>query len=184
VLALRLLWAALDDEMEAYMPARVLRYRIRAAYETIRQLELEVNPVKKILCVVTGFEAEVHIDEISEMDLEGGNDWAQQARLGRYDVILEPFTLNTLQCEENSGSSEPNCSNTIRRIAIQPARRVANLNSNNNDDAAKLKSGVPLCRARPVISIRFGMSTSLGLGVGCLQLRRGAKSSIRITDGR
>jgi hypothetical protein len=127
VLALRLLWAALNDEMEAYMPARVLRYRIRAAYETIRQLELEVNPVKKILCVVTGFEAEVHIDEIGEMDLEGGNVWAQQARLGRNDVILEPFTLNTLQCEENSRSSEPNCSNIYSTIlfgGLQSSRRA------------------------------------------------------------
>ena len=57
-------------EMEAYMPAR-LRKRIRAAYETIRQLEPEVNPVKKILCVVSGFEAKApHIDEIDEISTE------------------------------------------------------------------------------------------------------------------
>ena len=34
----------------------------------------EVNPVQKILLVVTGSEAEVCIDEISEMDDKGGND--------------------------------------------------------------------------------------------------------------
>jgi hypothetical protein len=114
VLALPLLWAALDDEMEACMSARVLRYRIRAAYETIRQLEPEVNPVKKILCVITGFVAEFHIDEIDEMDLDGAKIGHSRPLLGRNDVILEPFTLNALQCEENSRSSEPNCSNITR----------------------------------------------------------------------
>lgn len=46
VLALPILWAAFDDEMEAYMPA-TLRNRIRTAYEYIRQLDVTVNPVKK-----------------------------------------------------------------------------------------------------------------------------------------
>jgi hypothetical protein len=41
-----------------------MRNRIRVAYETMRQLEPEVNPVKKILCVVTGCEAEDHIDKM------------------------------------------------------------------------------------------------------------------------
>ena len=38
------------------------------------------------LSLVTGFEAKVYIDEIDEMDLDGGNDGAQQAGLGRNDA--------------------------------------------------------------------------------------------------
>ena len=191
MLALPLLWASLDDEMEAYMPARA-RNRIRAAYETTirQQLEPEVNPVKKILYVVTGFEVEVHIDEINEMDLDGGNDGARQAGLGRTTLILEPFTLNTLQCEDNSRSSEPNCSNITReRLGTminstilfggsQSSLRAVQRITTTTRRPPKMKSGMPLCRARPVISIRFG--TSLGPGaerpLSCSQLRKGAKS--------
>jgi hypothetical protein len=39
-----------------------MRNRIRAAYETLRQLEPETNLVKKILCVVTGYEAGVTLN--------------------------------------------------------------------------------------------------------------------------
>ena len=77
VLALPILWACFDDEMEAYMPL-VMRNWIRAAYEIIRQLELQENPVKKVLLVVSGAKWEVHIDEIADMgELDGGNNRAQ-----------------------------------------------------------------------------------------------------------
>ena len=46
VLALPLVWAAFDNDMENYMPA-TLRNRIRTAYEDIRQLDIAENPVKK-----------------------------------------------------------------------------------------------------------------------------------------
>jgi hypothetical protein len=144
VLALPLLWASLGDEMEAYMPAR-LRNRVRAAYETIRKLEPEVNPVKKILCVVPGFEAEVYNDE---MDLDGGNDGAQQAGPGRNDANFralyaqhtamrrefQELRAELQQHHARKARSHDQLNNTIRRITIQPARRIAN--NNNNDDAA------------------------------------------------
>mmetsp|Transcript_19788 Transcript_19788/g.28005 ORF Transcript_19788/g.28005 Transcript_19788/m.28005 type:complete len:105 (-) Transcript_19788:235-549(-) len=38
--------------------------RIRTAYEAIQQLENSVNPVKKVLLVITGHESEVHMDEV------------------------------------------------------------------------------------------------------------------------
>jgi hypothetical protein len=71
VLALPILWAAFDDEMEAYMPA-TLRNRIRTAYGDIRQLDITENPVKKVLLVVTGEDYEVHIDQV--FDAEAGNE--------------------------------------------------------------------------------------------------------------
>jgi len=71
VLALPILWAAFDDEMEAYMPA-TLRNRIRTAYEYIRQLDITENQVKKVLLVVTGEDYEVHIDQV--FDAKAGNE--------------------------------------------------------------------------------------------------------------
>ena len=37
-----------------------------------------MNTVKKILCVVTGYEAEAYVNEIDDMDLDGGNNRVQQ----------------------------------------------------------------------------------------------------------
>ena len=55
-----------------------MRNRILTAYENIRQLEPQENPVKKVLFVVSGAESEVHIDEIADMgELDGGNNGAQ-----------------------------------------------------------------------------------------------------------
>ena len=65
VLAIPLLWAALDHEMEAYMLAP-LRNRIRAGYGNIQLLGANSNPVKKVLVVVTGQEGEVRIDQLFE----------------------------------------------------------------------------------------------------------------------
>jgi hypothetical protein len=77
VLALPLLWAAFDDEMEAYMPAP-LRNRIRAAYANIQGLAVGVNPVEKILLVVTGQNAEVRIGPLFyDEDMNGGDEPCQ-----------------------------------------------------------------------------------------------------------
>ena len=63
VLALPLLWACLSPDMQAYLPGE-LRNRICTAYQNICQLEPGENPVKKVLLVITGEDAEVHIDEV------------------------------------------------------------------------------------------------------------------------
>jgi hypothetical protein len=156
VLALPILWACFDDEMVAYMPA-VMRNRIRAAYENIRQLEPEVNPVKKILLLVTGVDAEVYIDEINDMDVDGGvnnaagNAAAAQAgaRNGaeaNHRALYAQLTAGRREVQELRGQLEHYeermtrrfglLNNSIRRIAIQPARRRAidNNNNNNNDN--------------------------------------------------
>lgn len=63
-----------------------MRNRIWAAYETIQLLEPEENPVKKILLVVSGHDAEVHIDEIADMDVDGNKagprTWTRLLREG------------------------------------------------------------------------------------------------------
>jgi hypothetical protein len=73
VLALPILWAAFDDEMEAYMPAS-LRNRIRAAYGNVHLPT--TNPVKKVMLVVTGQESQVLIDPLFEEDGSDGDDQA------------------------------------------------------------------------------------------------------------
>jgi hypothetical protein len=66
VLALPLLWACFDPRMESFVP-QGLRARIRDAYDRIRVLNDDVNPVKRVLCIVTGYENLVQIDEIVEI---------------------------------------------------------------------------------------------------------------------
>ena len=71
VLALPILWACFADGMETSMPPE-LQNRIRTAYAEIWQLPPDENPVKKVLLVVSGVDSEVHIDEIGDMDNDGG----------------------------------------------------------------------------------------------------------------
>lgn len=63
VLALPVLWACFNPAMQDYIP-QVLQNRVQNAYETIRRLAPEENPVKKIELVITGGDNGVHIDEI------------------------------------------------------------------------------------------------------------------------
>ena len=53
VFSLPLLWAAMDPEMESYMPSW-LRDRIRDQYELIRRLPEGENPIKKVPLIVSG----------------------------------------------------------------------------------------------------------------------------------
>jgi hypothetical protein len=69
MLALPLLWACFNPEMQAYIPA-ALRNRVHAAYENIRLLEPEQNPVKKIELIITGGDEGLNIDEIFDEDAQ------------------------------------------------------------------------------------------------------------------
>ena len=62
VLAKPLLWMIFPDG-STYLP-ETMRNRVRAAYENIRVLPVDENPVEKVMLVVTGFEGEVYLDEI------------------------------------------------------------------------------------------------------------------------
>ena len=82
VLALPILWACFADGMETSMPSE-LQNRICTAYAEIWQLQPDKNPVKKVLLVVSGVDSEVHIDDIGDMDNDGGEcngNYGHQAR--------------------------------------------------------------------------------------------------------
>jgi hypothetical protein len=71
VLALPLLWAAMDDAMETKMPSRT-RDRIRNEYVTRRELAEGINPVQKRLLIVSGINSTVNITVVPD-DLGDGN---------------------------------------------------------------------------------------------------------------
>jgi hypothetical protein len=143
VLALPLLWAAFDDEMEAYMPAP-LRNRIRAAYATIHQLAAGVNPVRKVLLVVTGHESEVRIDPLfgdSDDDEEAGAIFRPGNNRNQTNEIRALYAQNLalrrvvegLRTEMHSSVEriieKIGVTNTnIRRIALQPVQRPRGAN--------------------------------------------------------
>ena len=138
VLALPILWAAQEADMEGWMPPR-LRTRIRAAYEIIRTLPEGTNPVKKLGLVVSGHESEVNIDEFDFADgnnaqglgAGGGNNptlvaeqmralYAQNQSLRR--ELMEMKT--EMRQRDNQVKADINRVNrNIQRIAIQPVVR-------------------------------------------------------------
>jgi hypothetical protein len=75
--ALPLLWAVLDSEMEACMPA----HQIRVACGNIQLLEGGANPANKASLVVTGQESQVRIDPLNDDsdngEQEGNKDHEQ-----------------------------------------------------------------------------------------------------------
>jgi hypothetical protein len=163
VLALPILWACFEDRMEEYMPP-ALRNRILAAYENIRQLEPEENPVKKVLLVVTGHEAEVYIDEITEdMDeVDGGGNNHHEARGAGMEANFRALysQMTALRRENQEARAELQhfresttrnfglVNTSIRRIAIQPARRRIP-NGNNNAAAAENEVGLVTLSRNP-----------------------------------
>ena len=84
-LARPLLWAAFEPSPQGCLPL-AMTDRIKNAYEFVRHLEPDVNPVEKRLVVVTGHEAEVYIDEVwgsaaiegNIVNVLGGQDGAVQ----------------------------------------------------------------------------------------------------------
>ena len=160
VLALPILWACFDDEMEAYMPPE-MRNRIRAAYLLIRRLEPQENPVKRILLVISGAEWEVHIDELADLgEPDGGNNGVQVgARNINEANFLALYAQNTALRRElqefkaevqHSRESDARLlarnlgllNNSIRRIAIQPSHRRTTPNNNTNNNAAAAENEV------------------------------------------
>jgi hypothetical protein len=165
VLALPLLWACFTPDMQAYLPGE-LRNRIRNAYETVRQLEPEENPVKKIVLVITGEDAEVHIDEVFDDEQpppaanqpphNGGagqpnpqnNNQQQVNHRGIQNAAALYAQNTTLRREvqelrtELQRLSERETQHfgvlnaSIRRIAIQPGQRRGNNNNANDNNNA------------------------------------------------
>jgi hypothetical protein len=63
VLAKPMLWACFDDRLQSFVP-EIIRDRVRTEYAKIRLLDEGVNPVTRVLLIVSGHESEVHIDEV------------------------------------------------------------------------------------------------------------------------
>ena len=145
VLAKPILWACFEQDMQYKMPHGT-RARIRAAYELIRGPNLTAgeNPVKKIPLLVTGIEAEVHIDEIEPIVEdgaaggvgEGGAPQVNQQMTGINYIRAMHSQIVGLRRELQESKEENSRLNnrtnrqlaqmnrSINRIALQPARRV------------------------------------------------------------
>jgi hypothetical protein len=148
VLALPLVWAAFDNDMENYMPA-TLRNRIRTAYEDIRQLDIAENPVKKVRLVVTGQEYDVRIDQLfddeagNENNGQGNNNIHQgqghaitqqefQALYSQGSAMRHDFTTfqDDFQHFQQHTAQQFGMVNTnLRRIAMQPIQRPRAVNN-------------------------------------------------------
>jgi hypothetical protein len=149
VLALPLLWASMDATMEPFMPSGI-RNRVRAAYEAIRVLPEEQNPVSKIpLLVATNHNGALRIDPITHtlpIDENNGVDGNMAASIiNSINALFSHFMVNqqevrdlrlqqqqyisALQAFETRlieiVNTQTNIVNrNIRRLAIQPARRL------------------------------------------------------------
>jgi hypothetical protein len=128
------------------------QYSLKNSLPQSGLLEPEVNPVKKVLLVVTGVDADVHIDEINDMDVDGGVDNAAAAQTrarnlpdANFRALYSQLTASRREVQELRGQLEHFeertarqfglVNNSIRRIAIQPARRRAVVNNNDNKAA-------------------------------------------------
>jgi hypothetical protein len=67
----------------------------------MRQLEPEANPVKKLLCVVTNYEAEVRIDEMDHMDLAGDDNRAHQGGVSNEANVRALYAQQTARSTES-----------------------------------------------------------------------------------
>lgn len=149
VLALPLLWASLDDAMEPFMPLSI-RNRVRAAYESIRVLPEEQNPVTKIpLLVASNHNGALRIDPITHTLPNGSNNEIDgnmaASIINSNNALFSHFMVNqqevrelrlqqqqyisTLQGFERRlieiVNAQTNIVNrNIRRLAIQPTRRI------------------------------------------------------------
>lgn len=151
VLALPLLWAAIEPEMESRMP-ETTRNRVRDAYALIRTLDQGVNPVRKRFLIVSGRNAQVHITVAPGND--GGNNNlnighvgggaggldAVHARLHAVEIgqisIREEMTRNQQDMLRKLDMVNRN----VRRIAIQPGARQAAGNHAVGPGAARLSA--------------------------------------------
>lgn len=95
ILGKALLWYIFHPEAEDYVPETIYR-RVMDAYDAIRVLPENTNPVSKKPIVVTGHEGEVYMDEIPDEMVAGGGgeqqtmvSWGLLARSGA-PFLIDP----------------------------------------------------------------------------------------------
>lgn len=148
VLGKALLWLVFSEE-NSYVPDEA-RERIRQAYNVIRQLPENVNPIEKILMVVTGDDAEVYFNEVGQAaggDGAVGGPGGGQPRSQRDQLISmqsDLVSIRRMLAERNTREDErylqlerrlANVERNTHRIAAQPAFRTARATDNHDDIA-------------------------------------------------
>jgi hypothetical protein len=165
VLGRALLWYAFSEMGASDLPLDVFR-RIHEAYDEINNhLPEGINPVKKIPLVITGNEGEVYIDEIPDgMVGNNGNGAGNNGAGGFIDRPVRDQLLalhsqmlgitrelvefrgtmqnNHTQSTRQSTRQYQTLNSNVNRIAIQPARRVAPPNGNNDGDQRQQPNNV------------------------------------------
>jgi len=155
VLGKALLWLVFSEE-NSYVPDEVTRERICHAYNGIRLLPENVNPIEKILIVVTGDDAEVHLNEVGQAagggGAVGGAGGGGQPRSQRDQLLAmqsDLVSIRRMLAERNTREDENylhlnenylrlgrrllNIEQNTRRIAAQPAFRTARATGNQDD---------------------------------------------------
>ena len=172
ILALPLLWASMDEAMEPFMPAST-RTRIRTAYELIRVLPEDQNPVQKIpLFVSANNNGALQIDSINytlEGGMEVGTDRNMAATiLNSNNALFTHFMVNQQevrnlqlqvqqfipalhaferQITEMIHEQTHLINGNIRRLACQPGRQLPPLPQGPGHEQRNLAATVH--RARP-----------------------------------
>jgi hypothetical protein len=190
VLGRALLWYTFSEFGDADLPLDLFQ-RINEAYKEIgNDLPEGTNPVKKIPLVITGNEGEVYVDEIPDGfignndNAGGGNNVAgafidrpvrqqllaihsQLLGLTRADVELRTAIENY---QIQSTRQYQTLNSNLRRIAIQPARRVApngnngNQQQQNNNVAAGNNGGVATLSPTPRCLYTLWQENQVGFG--------------------
>jgi hypothetical protein len=149
VLAKPVLWACFDERLQSFVP-EIIKDRVRREYLRIRVLDENVNPVKRVLLIISGYESEIHIDEVAGQEeffsgdgneLEG-NTGGTNGRNARNSLLannldnfralyaqnlslrreLQEVRANMEDFRNSSRESMRRINENISRIALQPAR--------------------------------------------------------------
>ena len=168
-----ILWACYDLTQKDHVPV-ALRERVAAQYESIRLLEPNTNPVKKITLVVAGHEGQLFIDELNDPDEPASSDGSVPStpanvsdvnrkrvrRTGEMQAIFSQLSAirrqnDVLQSElsltRNSLLSKLKIVSTnMNRIALIPAQVATTLNNLNHFNLTDPHSLSPQSSLNPI----------------------------------
>ena len=155
VLALPLLWAAVEPEMEGQMP-ETTRNRIRNAYNNQRVLVEGLNPVRKRLLVISGQDARLNITVVPDGGgfgggmggggavgggMNGDDGQALHAWMHALEMSLMSMREFVNDAMDRQMAYMQVMNRNVRRIAVQPGVRQAA--ANNGQPAVAQLSPLP-----------------------------------------